>query len=476
MKKSIELKMLKVSGLEHAPWNPRSEEELAWDNEEMVKLIASVKASGVTQSIAVWDRGDEGMLVIAGNRRLEAAKAANLATIPAIVYAGISEAEAHEITRTENEIRSNIDPLRDAVLIGKMLDKGLNQKTIAAHFAMSEAMVCRRAKLLGLVDEVRQIVNSSKNIATDALEQIALYPEETQRECLDAIKRAASRDGLVMWSALKYDFARQMRDLDVAKFDTSCCLKCPARTGAQPDLWDVMPENGKLGSCTKCECYERHLRDYFAGIAREKVGAGVEMVDARAEGYYYYHLEIRPEFAKRKSKRFAVAWWFLGSYSQELQILWGPTLEEFKAVEKAKEEAEAAEARARANESKEAKAKREAEEAERKRLKKELSGLNEVVDKAWTAIYSHIECLEKKKVEENLKKVVFKSLNKDAAALVAHIVYDWTTGYDCENDEVAALIELFPALAKALKVTPKELKAYRDASAIAAKFKKDNNL
>ena len=476
MKKSIELKMLKVSGLEHAPWNPRSEEELAWDNEEMVKLIASVKASGVTQSIAVWDRGDEGMLVIAGNRRLEASKAANLATIPAIVYTGIGEAEAHEITRTENEIRSNIDPLRDAVLIGKMLDKGLNQKTIAAHFAMSEAMVCRRVKLLGLVDDVRQVVNESKNIATDALEQIALYPEETQRECLEAIKRAASRGGLVMWSELKYDFARQMRDLDGAKFDTKCCLKCPARTGAQPDLWDEMPENGKLGSCTKCECYERHLREHLAGLVRNKVGSGVEMVDACAEGYHHYEISDRDEFSERKSKKCAVAWWFWNSYSQELKILWGPTLEEFKAIEKAEEEAEAAEARARANESKEAKAKREAEEAERKRLREELSGLEEVADKAWTSIYSHIEGLEEKKVEDNLKKVVFKSLKKDAAALVAHVVCDWMTGYVYEQDEVVDLLELFPALAKAFKVTTKDLKAYRDAMKVVLKFKKDNNI
>lgn len=476
MNKSIELKMLKVSGLEHAPWNPRSEEELAWDNEEMVKLIASVKASGVTQSIAVWDRGDEDMLVIAGNRRLEASKAANLDLIPAIVYTGISEAEAHEITRTENEIRSNIDPLRDAVLIGKMLEKGLSQKTIAAHFAMSEAMVCRRAKLLGLIDEVRQVVNSAKNIATDALEKIALYPEETQRECLNAIKRAASRDGIVMWSALKYDFSRQMRDLDEAKFDTSCCLKCPARTGAQPDLWDEMPQDGKLGSCTKCECYERHLRDFFAGLVRDKVGAGVEIVDANAEGYQRYQLVDRPEFAERKSKKFAVAWWFRDYYLQDLEIIWGPTLEAFREIEKAEEEAREAEARARANESKEAKAKREAEEAERNRRWKELSGLREVEDKAWDAIYSRIESLDEKKIKEKLKKFVFKSFKNNAADLFALIICDWMVDYDYENSDVVELLELFPALSKAFNVTTKDLKAYRDAEKAVSKFKKDNNI
>lgn len=476
MKKSIDLKMLKVSGLEHAPWNPRSEEELAWDNEEMVKLIASVKASGVTQSIAVWDRGDEGMLVIAGNRRLEASKAANLAQIPAIVYTGIGEAEAHEITRTENEIRSNIDPLRDAVLIGKMLDKGLNQKTIAAHFAMSEAMVCRRAKLLGLVDEVRQVVNSSKNIATDALEHIALYPEETQRECLGAIKRAASCDGIVVWSALKYDFAQQMRDLDGAKFDTKCCLKCPARTGAQPDLWGEMADDGKLGSCTKCECYERHLREYFAGLVREKVGAGVEIVDASAEGYMRYQLSGRPEFAQRKSMKFAVAWWFRDSYSQDLQILWGPTLEEFRAIEKAEDEAEAAEEEARAKESAEEKAKREAEKAERERIQKESNSLRDAEGAAYEAITDHFESFGDKKVEENLKKIVCKPLKKDAASVVAHVLCEWATGFDAESGDVVTLLEEYPALANALKVTTKELKAYRDAEKVYAKFRKDNNI
>ena len=476
MNKSITLKMLKVSGLERAPWNPRSEEELAWDNEKMAELIASVKASGVTQSVAVWDRGDEGMLVIAGNRRLEASKAANLDLIPAIVYTGIGEAEAHEITRTENEIRSNIDPLRDAVLIGEMLEKGLNQKTIAAHFAMSEAMVCRRVKLLGLVDEIRQVVNSSKNFATDALEKIALYPAETQRECLDEIKYAGSRNGIITWSSLKYAFTRKMRDLDEAKFDTSCCLKCPARTGAQPDLWDEMPNDGKLGSCTKHKCYERHLRDYFAGLVREKIGNGVEIVDGNAEGYDLYQVKNRPEFSERKSKKFAVAWWFLHYYSHEMQILWGPTLESFREIEKAEEEAEAAEAEARAKESAEEKAKREAEKAARERIQKESNSLRDAEYAAYNAITDHFESFGDKKVEDNLKKVVCKQLKKKTASIVANVMCEWATGFDSESGDVVTILEEYPALAKALEVTTKELKAYRDAEKVYAKFRKDNNL
>ena len=475
MKKSIELKALKVGALEHAPWNPRSEEELAWDNPDMVELIGSVRAMGITQTLAVWDRGSDGMLVIAGNRRLEAAKAANLDQVPAIVYSGISEAEAHEITRTENEIRRGVDPLRDAVLIGSMMDKGLNQKTIAAHFAMSEAMVCRRVKLLGLIDEVRQVVNSTHNIATDALEQIALYPEETQRECLSAIKRASTREGLVTWSALKYDFDRQTRDLDGAKFDTKCCLKCPSRTGAQPDLWDNMPEKGKLGSCIKCDCYERHLREYLAGLVREKIGAKVEMVDACAEDFDYYDLSERDEFSERKSKKCAVAWWFWNSYAQELKVLWGPTLDAYREILKAEEEAEAAEAEAMAKEDAEKKAKREAEEAERLKLNKEIGKLRDEEDDAYGVVSGRIEGMDEKKVVEALKKNVCKAFKKDLAGIIAQALYNWMS-YDSEPSDVVSLLEGVPALSKALKVTPKELKAFRDAEKVYSKFKKDHNL
>lgn len=473
----VELKTLKVADLEHAPWNPRSAEELAWDNPAMVELIESVKAGGINQSLAVWDRGKgEPLLVIAGNRRLEAARACDLRSVPALVYVGISEGRAHEITRAENEMRRGIDPLRDAELIGRMLKLGVSQKTVAAHFAMSEAMVCRRVKLLGLIDEVREVAASKHNIATDALEQIALYPEETQRECLATIKRIAGRSGsTVRWGDLKYDFDRQTRSLDGAKFDTSCCQACPLRTGAQPDLWGEVPEDGKLGSCLKCECYERHLREYLAGLVAADVGSGVQLVDAEAEGFYQYQISNRTEFGPRKSKRTPVAWWFWDSYSDKLTIFWGPTLEAYRAIVEAEEAEREAAAEAARNVSEKERAEREAKAAELSRLDKERDGLRSAVTSAAEAISAHYCEMDDAKVVKLVKSAVIGAKFKGAAAtLLAEAVATWFG--DCSTDEEDAirLVVAFPAFAKALKVKATELKAYQSAKKALADFDKKN--
>lgn len=477
-KEKVELTLVKVASLEHASWNPRSEEELAWDSPAMQELIASVKAGGITQSLAVWNCG-KGKLVIAGNRRLEAAKAVGLSEVPAIVYTGISEARAHEITRAENEIRRGVDPLRDAELIGRMMDRGLSQKTIAAHFAMSEAMVCRRVKLLGLIEEVRQLVASKHNIATDALEQIALYPEDTQRECLATIKRVASRkdkDAVIRWGELKYDFNRQTRSLEGAMFDTSCCAKCAMRTGAQPDLWGDVPEDSKLGSCLKCDCYEKHLHDHYAGLVRDDVGDGVQLVDGEAAGFYAYQLKKRTEFSERKSKKCPVAWWWPPSYSgDELTIIWGPTLEAYRAILEAEDAEREAEAEAERNMSEKERAEHEAKVAELNRLDKERDALRSALVTAAEAISAHYSEMDDAKVVKLVKSAVIGAKFKGAAAtLLAEVVATWFG--DCATDEEDAirLVVAFPAFAKALKVKAAELKAYQSAKKALADFVKKN--
>ena len=203
-----EQKWMKVERLVHVDWNPRTPEELKWDHVEMVPLIASVKSVGVVQPIAVW--ADKAAIehcdyaaakhpidgvVIAGNRRLEAAMAAGLKEIPALVFTDISSAQAQEITRLENEVRLGVDPLKDASLIGSMLGLGYSQKEIAAHFGVSEARICRRRKLLDLVPAIRELAEKSGKLTADALERIALYPKDIQERCAKEVVTRVERAG-----------------------------------------------------------------------------------------------------------------------------------------------------------------------------------------------------------------------------------------------------------------------------------------
>lgn len=471
--------MVVVADLTHAPWNPRAEAELDAGHPEMVKLISSVREIGVIQPIAVWasESGEytltasdgskytqiSGGLVIAGNRRFAAAVAVGMDEIPAIVFSGISEVQAREITRVENEVRIGIDPLRDSELIGSMLSLGYEQKEIAAHFGVSEATICRRAKLLGLVPEIREIV--SGRITTEALEQIALYPDATQRECIAEVKKAAAKsDATLRWSDVRWMFDRKTKDLDSAEFDTSCCRGCAMRTGAQPDLWNNVPADGKLGSCLVCECYEKKFRDHLADLVRKEVGEDVVLVDGDESGEYSYIIRNRPEFSDRRSKTRDVAWWYWMPWRKEFEIIWGPSLEDWRAIVKAEREAAAAEAEKRAAESEAEKAARAEREAELRRIEEERLALQTAVDNASRAVADRGADMDRARLEKIARSAIFAGAFKRAEASVLAETVASVYSYVYRDEECRIrLIEAFPKFAKALKVKPEELKAYRDA-------------
>lgn len=334
-----ELMMMKVDEMRHAPWNPRTEAELEWDHPAMAPLIASVRAVGVVQPIAVWldapDMDDDAVgLVIAGNRRLEAAKAAGLKVIPAYCFREISEAQAREITRVENEVRLGISPLKDAELIGSMLGLSYSQKEIAAHFGVSEATICRRAKLLSLIPEIREHAASGDNLTADALERIALFPPSTQRDCLKAITR---RKGTVRWVDVSWDFNQTTRDLDTAQFDKTQCLTCGARSGALGDLWGEMAEGDELGRCLCVDCFKR--KAVAAELERVKTMAhGAEMVNGADLGLYAWNVRGDDRFADKKSKKHCALWYWKFSVSGAIETtIWGPSRKSYEADERRRE-------------------------------------------------------------------------------------------------------------------------------------------
>lgn len=246
-------RMISVGELTPCPWNPRGE----ITPESVADLTASIKARGLLQNIGVWKRPDaDGYYVIFGNRRFVACVNAMMPEIRCRVFE-CSEVEAHEITRIENEARLGVSPIEDAKLIGKMLDMGYSGKEIAAHFAISEACVTRRRKLLDLspawIGRAAEV-----EIPADALEGVSAYPVQIQDRVLSRVTNWALREG---WSCLRSFFYEATQDLDsgydFAAFDSELlerCRKCPKRTGAQPDLFGDV--DGKLGRCLDGKCFK----------------------------------------------------------------------------------------------------------------------------------------------------------------------------------------------------------------------------
>lgn len=97
------------------PYQPRQR----FSEESLVELAASIRELGVLQPIIVRQESEGSYVLIAGERRLRAARIAGLATIPAIVRSP-SEQQMLEMALVENVQREDINPV-DAALAYKRL-------------------------------------------------------------------------------------------------------------------------------------------------------------------------------------------------------------------------------------------------------------------------------------------------------------------------------------------------------------------
>lgn len=471
-----ELKRLKLDGIAPAAWNPRTEAELAEDHPAMKELVASVKAVGVIQPIDVWT--DDGMalgIVLAGSRRVKAASLAGLKEIPAMVFKGLTEAQAREITRIENEVRRGVDPMKDASLIGEMLGVGFTQKEIAARFGVSEAQICRRRKLLDLCPKIRERAESADgNITIDALEHIAVYPPEIQEACArDILNRAKQSANALRWRDISWMISQRTKDLRIARFDTKGCESCTNRTGAMPDLFGETTLS-TLGQCLGVDCFYMKTKEYAVAKFRKKYGA-VEMVDAVENGIKDDYIARHDSaFGEKKAKARPVLWYWINNSYCEPTALFGPTVAEWKKLCKSRDEKlKKAKAKAEAEE-KSAKERNDANNKlldERAELYKALdNALYAVAKKAWKTVDTDDKSADVK-VIENALKCVKDTAQRSAIAKLLVGCFDEDIGLD---EEVVAFCGAFPDFAKKCGIKNDEFVAITQARAALDKFYKEH--
>ena len=112
-----------IEKLYHHPNNPRSEYK---DIEELTK---SIREQGILQPLTVVKIA-AGYNVVAGNRRLEAARRANLDTCPCIVSDMDDKTQATVIL-VENMQRKNLNPYEECKGVQLCLDLGMDEKEIS---------------------------------------------------------------------------------------------------------------------------------------------------------------------------------------------------------------------------------------------------------------------------------------------------------------------------------------------------------
>jgi ParB/RepB/Spo0J family partition protein len=118
-------------------------------------LAASITEHGQLQPLVVRDNGDDTYTLIAGQRRLAAARLARMKTVPVTV----SHGDPAVLALVENLQRQELAPLEEAEAIRRLLDRdGETQQSVASQLGVSRDYIAQRVRLLHLPGEAQRLL------------------------------------------------------------------------------------------------------------------------------------------------------------------------------------------------------------------------------------------------------------------------------------------------------------------------------
>ncbi len=138
----------------------RHQPRTVFDPAALEELAASIRTHGVLQPVVVRPHGG-GHELIAGERRVRAARIAGLKTIPAIVRADVTDQQMLEFALVENLQRQDLDPIERAKGYRRMGEElSLTQEQVADKVGLKRATVANHVRLLELPEVAQAALQS----------------------------------------------------------------------------------------------------------------------------------------------------------------------------------------------------------------------------------------------------------------------------------------------------------------------------
>ena len=128
------------------------------ETESLAELSDSIRQQGIISPIVVRIKNQDQYEIIAGERRYQAAKLIGLDTVPVIVREA-DQSQALAMALIENIQRENLNPIEEASGIQRLIDDcGYTHEEAAQAIGRSRSGVTNMLRLLGLTEEVKQMV------------------------------------------------------------------------------------------------------------------------------------------------------------------------------------------------------------------------------------------------------------------------------------------------------------------------------
>lgn len=300
-----------VDAITASKTNPRKH----FDADAMKELAESMRTHGLAQPILLRpltvSRMDgsgrnkpstDRFELVAGERRLRAARTLAWPTIPAIVRP-LTDLQALELQVIENLQRADLHPLEEAEGYERLMKKhGFTVDDLVARVGKSKSYVYQRLKLTALSLKARKAFYAGTIDATQAV-LVARIPHEKLQDL--AVKEIDGQE-MSYRQAAEFVQRRFMLRLADAPFKTDDaalypqagpCTTCPKRTGNQPELFgDVKSAD----VCTDPNCFDvkRNAAAKLKIEAARAVGAKVIEGKAAKDILPYEHGGIYGGYAR----------------------------------------------------------------------------------------------------------------------------------------------------------------------------------
>ncbi len=134
------------------PEQPRTH----FDAEALRELADSIREHGIIQPLIVSRDDNGGFRLVAGERRLQAARLAGLDTVPVVIREAV-DSQLLELALIENIQRADLNAIEEANAYRRLIDEyGMTQEEAARRVGKSRAAVANALRLLNLESEIRR--------------------------------------------------------------------------------------------------------------------------------------------------------------------------------------------------------------------------------------------------------------------------------------------------------------------------------
>ncbi|MCE9624920.1 MAG: ParB/RepB/Spo0J family partition protein [Deltaproteobacteria bacterium] len=170
----------------------RGQPRKIFSKEGLEELAASIQEQGIIQPLIVRRMEGGKYELIAGERRLRAAKLAGLASVPVVVSSAAPE-QVLELALIENIQREDLNPIEEALAYKELQDRyRFTQEEIARRVGKERSSVTNALRLLALPEEIRGDIIEGRLSMGQARALLAIEDDDLKIK----IKKRILEDGL----------------------------------------------------------------------------------------------------------------------------------------------------------------------------------------------------------------------------------------------------------------------------------------